>query len=118
MPINNGLVFSARVTRYAAWEKVAFGTIAQLFMEGQIQEAHDVIDFCVKVGLPTCFRDLGIEIDSEKLEMIARHCMQEGTSAWNMGPDLTEESLINGMLEADAAGMAAKGYDSLMLATA
>eukprot|EP00798_Chlamydomonas_sp_ICE-L_P026052 gene26052-11752_t len=110
--IHNGLVFLPESHGMLHGEKVAFGTIAQLFLEGELQEAHDVIDFCIKVGLPTCFRDLGIEINNEKLKLIAQHCMGEGTSAWNMGPVLTEESLITAMIEADAAGMAAKGYNS------
>eukprot|EP00798_Chlamydomonas_sp_ICE-L_P003959 gene3959-14038_t len=37
---------------------------------------------------------------------------------WTHIPELSAELLMKGMVEADAAGMAARGYDSHMLAAA
>jgi len=42
-------------------QKVAFGTLAQLVMEGRSSdEIEEVLDFCLTVGLPVCLDDLGI----------------------------------------------------------
>jgi glycerol dehydrogenase len=42
-------------------QKVAFGTLTQLIMEGRPSEdVEDVLDFCLTVGLPVCLDDLGI----------------------------------------------------------
>jgi len=42
-------------------QKVAFGTLVQLVMEGRPSEdVYEVLDFCVEVGLPVCLDDLGI----------------------------------------------------------
>eukprot|EP00798_Chlamydomonas_sp_ICE-L_P012185 gene12185-15307_t len=87
-------------------EKVAFGTICQLYMEGEEEEAKKVIAFCKEVGLPTCFKDLGVDITDEKLKIIADHCLGEGTSAWNMGPELNFNWLVDSMKKGDKAGSA------------
>ena len=48
-------------------QKVAFGTITQLIMEGRPSEDIDeVIDFCISVGLPICLDDLGIHNPSKE----------------------------------------------------
>lgn len=42
-------------------EKVAFGTLTQLVMEGRSSdEIYEVLDFCLTIGLPVCLDDLGI----------------------------------------------------------
>ena len=42
-------------------QKVAFGTLTQLVMEGRSSdEIYEVLDFCLTVGLPVCLDDLGI----------------------------------------------------------
>lgn len=42
-------------------QKVAFGTLTQLVMEGRpTGDVEEVLDFCLTVGLPVCLDDLGI----------------------------------------------------------
>lgn len=42
-------------------QKVAFGTLTQLVMEGRSSdEIYEVLEFCCTVGLPVCLDDLGI----------------------------------------------------------
>lgn len=42
-------------------QKVAFGTLTQLILEGRPSaDVEEVLDFCISVGLPVCFEDLGI----------------------------------------------------------
>jgi glycerol dehydrogenase len=42
-------------------QKVAFGTLAQLVMEGRpSDDIYEVLDFCLSIGLPVCLDDLGI----------------------------------------------------------
>jgi glycerol dehydrogenase len=48
-------------------EKVAFGTLTQLVMEGRPAKAVDeVVDFCLTIGLPVCLEDLGITNPSQE----------------------------------------------------
>lgn len=42
-------------------QKVAFGTLTQLVLEGRTSaQINEVLDFCLSVGLPVCLKDLGI----------------------------------------------------------
>lgn len=54
-------------------EKVSFGTIAQLVLENApTEELHEVMDFCLEVGLPISLADIGVDtISQEELLKVA-----------------------------------------------
>ncbi len=60
-------------------EKVAFGVIALLVLEGRDQALIDeVIDFCLRVGLPVTLGDIGVEADAATLAAVAEEPCAEG----------------------------------------
>lgn len=49
-------------------EKVSFGTVIELILEGAPTcELHEVLEFCISVGLPICLADYGINEFDETL---------------------------------------------------
>lgn len=103
--IHNALVQFPESHNMLHGEKVAFGTIAQLIMEGDEEEALRVFKFNKMVGLPTSFKDLGIDITDEKLQMVAEHCLLPDSTMWNMGPHVTAEQIIHAMVKAESLTM-------------
>jgi glycerol dehydrogenase len=59
--IHNGLTTLKSTAQKLHGEKVAFGVVAQLVLEGRPASAiKEVQDFCFSVGLPLCLEDLDI----------------------------------------------------------
>lgn len=54
-------------------QKVAFGVLTQLVLEGRpSRDVDEVLDFCLSVGLPICLEDLGIHKPSrEEIRKVA-----------------------------------------------
>lgn len=71
--VHDGLTIMEGTHAYYHGEKVAFGTLTQLVLEDAPEkELREVLDFCLKVGLPVCLKDIGIEkLSGEELENIA-----------------------------------------------
>lgn len=57
-------------------EKVAFGTLVQLLLEGDQEEYQKVYAFCRKAGLPVSLEELGIS-SSEEIKRLAEQCLLE-----------------------------------------
>ena len=69
--IHNGLTVLHETHDYWHGEKVAFGVIALLVLEGRDQALIDeVIDFCLRVGLPVTLPDIGVEADAATLAAV------------------------------------------------
>lgn len=87
-------------------EVVAFGTIAQLVLENSPEEElYEVLDFCLSVGLPVCFKDLGKEVlsDEELKAVAAKTCIPD-ESIHNMPFPVTEDMVVAALKTADAIG--------------
>lgn len=71
--IHNGLTVLKESSKTYHGQKVAFGTIVQVVMEGRHRDdLHQVLDFCLDVGLPVCLEDLHIKNPSrEDIEKVA-----------------------------------------------
>ncbi|MCQ9628643.1 iron-containing alcohol dehydrogenase, partial [Cetobacterium somerae] len=67
--IHNGLTALEECHDLYHGEKVAFGTLVQLFLENAtMEEIDEVLFFCKNIGLPTSLEDLGVNsIEREKL---------------------------------------------------
>ncbi|UCG14869.1 MAG: glycerol dehydrogenase, partial [Deltaproteobacteria bacterium] len=61
-------------------QKVAFGTLTQLVMEGRpAEEVNEVLEFCASVGLPICLEDVGLSNPSrEDIRKVAEATTAEG----------------------------------------
>lgn len=103
--IHNGLTVLHETHSYWHGEKVAFGVISLLVLEGRPQELiDDVIDLCLQVGLPVTLSDIGVDADAETLEPVAAAACAEGETIHNEPFPVTPDMVVAAMLGADAIG--------------
>lgn len=104
--IHNGLTVIKDCHHLYHGEKVAFGTLTQLVLENAGQKLlEEVIGFCMDVGLPTTFSELGMARPDKDLLMEAavRACSPDDTLV-NMPFEVTPEMVYAAMVGADALG--------------
>lgn len=83
---------------------VAFGTIAQLILEGAPKaELEEVMAFCRSVGLPVTLEAVGVT-DASRVMIAAEKACIPGETINNMPGDVTPEQLYDALLAADALG--------------
>lgn len=105
--IHNGMTAMPETHAFYHGEKVAFGTLAQLVLENA-DELYEVLDFCVEVGLPVTFAQLGVaDASYERVLEVARLACADNDTLHNMPFEVTPEKVANAMLAADAYGRAA-----------
>lgn len=104
--IHDGLTVLEETHHVYHGEKVAFGTIVQLVLENAPQsELTTVIDFCKKLNLPTCLKDLGVtKLDHERLMEVATIACDPDNNMGNMPFKVTPEDLCAAILAADKIG--------------
>jgi glycerol dehydrogenase len=105
--IHNGLTAAAGTHRYMHGEKVAFGLLAQLMLEGQPGAVVDeVLAFSNSVGLPTTFAGVGIgDAGEELLQVIAARATAAGETIHNEPMAVTPAMVVDALRAADAAGV-------------
>ena len=104
--IHNGLTVIKDCHHLYHGEKVAFGTLTQLVLENAGQKLlEEVIGFCMDVGLPTTFAELGMARPDKDLLMEAavRACSPDDTLV-NMPFEVPPEMVYAAMVGADALG--------------
>ena len=104
--IHDGLTILGGTHKYYHGEKVAFGTLAQLILENSpIEEIHEVLDFCLEVGLPVCLADIGVDnISEEELAAVAeKSCIAE-ESIHSMPFPITAANVSSAIMVADKIG--------------
>ena len=101
--VHNGLTTAGPTHAYLHGEKVAFGLIVQLVVEGQPSDDIDtVIRFCRSVGLPTTLAGVGlIDADDETIRIIAEHTVAEGETAHNEPFAVSARMVADGIRAAD-----------------
>lgn len=104
--IHDGLTILEGTHKYYHGEKVAFGTLAQLVLENApTDELEEVMDFCVKVGLPVCLADIGVEeLSEEELKLVAEKACIPEESIHSMPFAITVESVAAAIKTADKLG--------------
>jgi len=87
-------------------EKVAFGTLVQLVMEGRSrEEVNQVLNFCKSVGLPTNLKGLDITDPSEEdIMKVAKFTTAEGMTIHATWFPVTAEMVYAAIWAADAIG--------------
>ena len=109
--IHNGL--TALHETHDCWhgEKVAFGVLTQLVIEDYpIEEIEEVYEFCMSVGLPVTFAELGVtDLSRENLMKVAEKACAPGETIVNSTVAVTPESVLDAMLAADALGRMYRG---------
>jgi Glycerol dehydrogenase and related enzymes len=104
--IHDGLTILEGSHGYFHGEKVAFGTLAQLVLENaQQEELEEVLGFCLKVGLPVCLKDIGVEsiTDEELMEVAEKSCIPE-ESIHSMPFPVTVSDVAAAIITADRIG--------------
>lgn len=109
--VHNGLTSAPPTHDYLHGEKVAFGLLVQLVVEGQpAEEFEQVRSFCVSVGLPTMLADIGLgELDADALARIAELTVAEGETAHHEPFPVTADLIADGIRAADARSRTARG---------
>ncbi len=106
--VHNGLTVAAGTHHYLHGEKVAFGLLVQLVLEGAPRGTMaQVLTFCSEVGLPVSLAQIGLaELPRELLTQIARRATAPSETIHNEPFDVTPEMVADAILAADALGRA------------
>lgn len=100
---HDGLTVLEETHKLLHGEKVAFGIVTQLVLQNEPEaELHKVIRFLKACGLPTTFKDLGLENASdEHLMEAAKAACAENDTMGNMPFEVTAEDVLDAMKAAD-----------------
>lgn len=87
-------------------QKVAFGTLTQLVLEGRPRkDIEEVLGFCISVGLPICLEDVGINNPSrEEIRQVAEATAAPGETIHATWFDVTPDMVEAAIWAADAIG--------------
>ncbi|KAI7840595.1 hypothetical protein COHA_005745 [Chlorella ohadii] len=104
--VHNGLTKAPGTHAMLHGEKVAFGTVTQLVLEGRPHEELDTVyKFCLSVGLPVTLGQIGVDAsDTALLHACAEKAVLQGESCHNEPFKVTAEAVRDAMLAADALG--------------
>ncbi|MBA4188445.1 MAG: glycerol dehydrogenase [Planctomycetaceae bacterium] len=108
--VHNGMTAAPETHDYLHGEKVAFGTLVQLVLEGRPQPVIDeLIGFCDAVGLPTTLAEIGLTSPKPGvIEQIAVRACAAGETIHNLPFVVTPSAVADAIRAADALGRAAK----------
>jgi glycerol dehydrogenase len=103
--VHNGLTQLEATHHATHGEKVNFGIVSQLVLEGRDDAfIEDVIDFSVELGLPVTFAELGVEDPSTAdLDRVAEAALADGETIHNAF-DVTADDVRDAMVAADDLG--------------
>lgn len=104
--VHNGLTAAAGTRKYFHGEKVAFGTLVQLVLEGASRtQFREVIAFSKEVGLPVTLAEIGCaEMPRELLQQVAARATAPGETIHNEPFEVTPAMVADAILAADAVG--------------
>jgi glycerol dehydrogenase len=104
--VHNGLTALAATHPYLHGEKVAFGVLTQLVLEGAPNAEFDEAQtFCRRVGLPVTLAELGLDRpERDELRRAARRAVAAGETIHNEPFRVDAEMVLDAMLTADALG--------------
>ncbi|MEV6277942.1 glycerol dehydrogenase [Nocardia sp. NPDC051832] len=104
--VHNGLTAAPETRPFLHGEKVAFGVLTQLILEGApTEEIATVLAFCTSVGLPSTLADLGLaHADRETLSVIAHRAVAPGETIHNEPFEVDATMVLDALRTADALG--------------
>ena len=104
--VHNGLTEAPGTHCYLHGEKVAFGLLVQLVMEGAPRSTvEEVLDFSTAIGLPVTLAQIGLtELPADLLDRVARRATAPGETMHNEPFTVTPDMVGDAVLAADALG--------------
>lgn len=104
--VHNGLTVLNGTHDYYHGEKVAFGLLVQLVLEGKgLDQVSHILEYCSDVGLPITLADVGVnDLDREGLRKVAERTVAEGETAHNEPFEVTAPMVFDAILTADSLG--------------
>lgn len=104
--VHNGLTAVPETHAFLHGEKVAFGVLTQLVLEGApSSEISSVLDFCTAVGLPVTLAGLGLaDAERDTVERIAARATAEGETVHNEPFAVDAGMVADAIVAADALG--------------
>lgn len=104
--VHNGLTAVDGTHGYLHGEKVAFGLLVQLVVEGRPEtEIDEVVAFSRSVGLPVTLAEVGLaEPGAAVIDAIATRSVAEGETAHHEPFPVTADLIADGIRAADARG--------------
>lgn len=108
--VHNGLTTAPATHDFFHGEKVAFGLLTQLVLEGQSRrQIEEVLAFSAEVGLPITLADIGMtEVSAELLERVAVRATAAGETIHNEPFEVRPDMVVDALRAADALGRAWK----------
>jgi len=108
--VHNGLTVAPGTHHYLHGEKVAFGLLVQLVLEGSSRTTvEQVLGFSTEVGLPITLAEIGLaDLSGDLLGQVARRATVQGETIHNEPFEVTADMVTDALLAADALGRAWK----------
>ncbi len=108
--VHNGLTAAPGTHPYLHGEKVAFGLLVQMVLEGQPRPVlEQVLQFSTEVGLPVTLAEIGLpDLAPAVLQQVAGRATAEGETIHNEPFEVRPDMVADAILAADAAGRAWK----------
>lgn len=102
--VHNGLTMLGPTHDFLHGEKVAFGLLVQLAVEGRPSaEFGEVVGFCRRVGLPTRLADIGLaDVSDDDVRIVAERTVAPAETAHNEPFEVTAGLIADGIRAADA----------------
>jgi glycerol dehydrogenase len=104
--VHNGLTAAPATHDYFHGEKVAYGLLVQLVLEGQPRSVREpVLRFATEVGLPVTLAEIGLhEMPPELLHRVAQRATAQGETIHNEPFEVRPDLVADAILAADALG--------------
>lgn len=104
--VHNGLTVLPATHDYYHGEKVAFGLLVQLVLEGKgLELISQILEYCSDVGLPITLSDIGVnDLDREGLRRVADRTVADDETAHNEPFEVTAPMVFDAILTADSLG--------------
>ena len=106
--VHNGLTAAPGTHAFFHGEKVAYGLLVQLVLEGQPRALlEQVLRFSTEVGLPITLAEIGLkELPKELLQQVASRATAKGETIHNEPFEVRPDMVADAILAADALGRA------------
>jgi glycerol dehydrogenase len=108
--VHNGLTAAPSTRAFFHGEKVAFGVLVQLVLEGKPRAVvEEVLNFSAEVGLPITLAEVGLgELPREALERVAARASAPGETIHNEPFEVRPDMVADAIVAADQIGRAWK----------